>query len=80
MRVPFRIASPAFPVVASRVVAACGGSATSQAATQCRRAPASPRPASPSPSAAAVPGLLLEVTTEGGFINPASRLGDVPPS
>jgi hypothetical protein len=37
-----------------------------------------PAGATPSPTAASVPGLLLEVTTEGGFINPVARLGDVP--
>ena len=82
MRVPSRIASLAFPVIATLLVAACGGATPSQAASQPPSAVpggSSPSPAiSPSPSAAAVPGLLLEVTTEGGFINPASRLGDVP--
>ena len=82
MRVPSRIASPVLPLLASFLVAACAGSSPTLAPSQlASTAPggASPSPAaSPSPSAAAVPGLLLEVTTEGGFINPASRLGEVP--
>ena len=35
-----------------------------------------PSPADPSPAGAA--GLLLEVTTEGGFINPAATIGALP--
>ena len=83
MRVPFRIASLVVPVTASLLVAACGGS-TPTTATPSQPPSAAPggaspsAAASPSPSDAAVPGLLLEVTTEGGFINPASRLGQVP--
>lgn len=82
MRVPSRIASPALPLLASFLVAACGGSSPtappSQPASAGPGAASSSPAASPSPSTATVPGLLLEVTTEGGFINPASRLGDVP--
>jgi hypothetical protein len=85
VRVPSRIASLAFPVIASLVVACSGTSPTSPPSAAQTVAPSaapgggSPSPAtSPSPGAGAVPGLLLEVASEGGFINPASRLGDVP--
>ncbi len=73
MRVPSRIASLVLLAIASILVGACGGSTP----TGLPSPSTTPVPSS-SPSAAAVPGLLLEVTTEGGFINPASRLGEVP--
>jgi hypothetical protein len=73
VRVPVRIATTALPVLAS-ILVGCGSSSPTAAPPSATASPV----ASPSPSAAAVPGLLLEVTTEGGFINPASRIGDVP--
>jgi hypothetical protein len=67
------------------VAAACGSpaataspSAAPSATPAGSVAPSGAPAGSPWPSAATAPGLLLEVTTEGGFINPAATIGALP--
>jgi hypothetical protein len=74
----------ALAVIAALATAACRASSPSPASSSAPTAPpaaASATPAStvvPSPSTAATATLLLEVRFEGGFINPAARIGALP--
>ena len=66
------------------LLAACGGSSatptpTSAPTTAPTSAPTSAPTPAPSPSPAAAATLLLQVTNEGGFINPVGAIGAVPP-
>ena len=66
------------------LLAACGGSPASSGSTFSPIPPGDgsgipPTATAPSPSASpAAAGLLLEVTTEGGFINPSATIGALP--
>ena len=67
--------------IAATLVVACGGSAatsTPGASAGPSVTPVASPPASPSGSPSAGAGLLLKVTTEGGFINPAANLAALP--
>ena len=72
-------------VLAASVVAGCGGSIPPSAPSGASATPGAPSPAptsepsseAPSPSAAPA-ALILKVTSEGGFINPAATLGALP--
>jgi hypothetical protein len=66
------VSSLALPLL----VAACGGNATPSPATP-SPAPSSAATATPTPSSAPV-AVLLEVTSEGGFINPVVNLAALP--
>ena len=60
------------------LLAACGGATGSTGSTP-SPIPPGPTPVAPSASpVSAAPGILLEVTTEGGFINPAATIGALP--
>ncbi len=72
---PSRSARAAVTAVAVLLfVAACGGASATPAPT------ATPIPPTPAPTASPVPAVtrLLEVTAEGGFINPAGAIGALP--
>ncbi|MEO5964648.1 MAG: hypothetical protein ABIR11_04225, partial [Candidatus Limnocylindrales bacterium] len=71
--------------VLAMTLAACGAVASTatprasdQVPTPVPATPSTVPDASPSAPDAAAPGLLLEVTTEGGFISPVASLGSVP--
>ena len=74
-----RIRLVAMPLIAALLSGACGGQ---PAASPSPAASAPPGPSlTPAPSQAVSPppaALLLEVTTEGGFINPTASLGALP--
>ena len=66
-------------------LAACGSAAATQAPTAVAPSAVpsagpggSPVPSNPPATTPPAPGLLLEVTSEGGFINPSASLGAVP--
>lgn len=67
--------------VAALLVGACGASTPTPVASAASPAPTAaptPSPPLPSPSVAAEATLLLEARAEGGFINPAGRIGELP--
>lgn len=82
MRVPRRAAPHTVLISAALLVAACGGSTPAPPASSSGNPPAPSASSSASPSSAPseppAAGLLLEVTSQGGFINPVASLGSLP--
>jgi hypothetical protein len=75
---PIRLAAVTFLAV---IVAACGGATSGSPAPTAPSSivpPASAAPSASSSPAASAAGLLLKVTSEGGFINPAATLAALP--
>lgn len=77
MSVPRKIPVAILSLVALAVVACGGGSPSASTPTSSPTPTAAPSTAVPSPSAAAA-NLVLKVTSEGGFINPAATIVALP--